>query len=258
MNLPRAKAVPVYHGVDQEDSLGYQALVDEENGRLFSIVSESFRVVQHRDLLDQVYSSVYRHPEYGSPESRVMLYNGGARMKATLTFPEVQVPIGDNGDLINPQITIRNGYDGNWALSILFGAFRLVCSNGLVIGEKALQYRKEHVHDVGEIWRMDSLSVAMDQFSRVKDIWKGWADTILTQDQAKEKVGRMQFTPNEEKDLLQEVEVSSGESLDDPKMKVITAWILFNLVCQYATHRVQSEQRRMQIESRARRMDWGR
>ena len=35
---------------------------------------------------------------------------------------------------MHPEIIIKNSYDGSLQVHILAGAFRLVCSNGLIIG----------------------------------------------------------------------------------------------------------------------------
>jgi hypothetical protein len=61
------------------------------------------------------------------------MFSNGARTTWTWTIPDVKVKI-KKGDELNPQITIRNSYDGSYQLGILSGAFRLICSNGLMLG----------------------------------------------------------------------------------------------------------------------------
>ena len=44
------------------------------------------------------------------------------------------------GDMMNPEIIIKNSYDGTSQVHILSGAFRLVCSNGMIIGTTIDKY----------------------------------------------------------------------------------------------------------------------
>ena len=47
-------------------------------------------------------------------------------------------------DMLNPEIIIKNSYDGSLQVHILAGAFRLVCSNGMVIGITLGQKNYKH------------------------------------------------------------------------------------------------------------------
>ena len=61
------------------------------------------------------------------------MFGNGARVRYKYRFPDTKVEVEKN-DFVNPEIIINNSYDGTSEVSAMGGAFRLVCSNGLVIG----------------------------------------------------------------------------------------------------------------------------
>ena len=73
------------------------------------------------------------------------MFGDGARTKYTYVFPNTRVKVAKD-DYVNPEIVINNSYDGSSAVGVLGGAFRLVCSNGLVIG--FLLGQTKNVHSV--------------------------------------------------------------------------------------------------------------
>jgi len=46
-----------------------------------------------------------------------------------------------------PEVIVRNSFDGNSAYRIMLGIYRLVCSNGLMVGKTYQEYRIRHVGD---------------------------------------------------------------------------------------------------------------
>jgi hypothetical protein len=73
------------------------------------------------------------------------MFGDGARTKWVWRFPKMKVKI-DKDDYVNPEIIIKNSYDGTTVVDVMGGAFRMVCSNGMVIG--FLLGRKRNVHNV--------------------------------------------------------------------------------------------------------------
>ena len=48
------------------------------------------------------------------------------------------------GDEMNAEVIIKNSYDGSLQVHILSGAFRLVCSNGMIIGNVVEKHNYKH------------------------------------------------------------------------------------------------------------------
>ena len=50
-----------------------------------------------------------------------------------------------------PEVFIKNSYDGSLQFQITGGIFRLVCSNGMVIGKVVSRYNYKHIGDDNEL-----------------------------------------------------------------------------------------------------------
>lgn len=225
----------------------YQAIVNPENDRTFAILSKDYTILQHEDALTKVVEDIKKNPEYGPYIQEGPFYrNEGARMETRFIFPEISIPIRE-GDMVNPQISVLNGYDGNWSFHILFGAFRVVCSNGLTIGEKVLQINQRHTVKVNQFLMEDTLNNSMHQFSMQTEIWKTWLNKTLSIEEANKKIELLNLSKKREQELRHEVEISEGEVIDG--QKILNQWIFFNILCQYATHRV-TENMRLDLSKR--------
>ena len=109
---------------------GYKFIVREDTGQILSCMTDSYKLITN----DELYSTVSPiMKECGAQHLESRTFSDGARTSWKWKFPDIKVDIGD-GDLVNPEMTIRNSYDGSLEASALAGAFRLVCSNGMVIG----------------------------------------------------------------------------------------------------------------------------
>jgi len=62
-----------------------------------------------------------------------------------ITEEQMAIVMAMENDEMIPEINIVNSYDGTVGLNILGGAFRLICSNGLVIGFIASKYTNKHI-----------------------------------------------------------------------------------------------------------------
>ena len=254
--VPTAVAVPVSF-TDQvnldgmADAEGYRAIVDPNNNNVFSILSTKYKIMQHTEVLEKVEDSIAKHPEYGTPKRMITTVNGGARLRAKYTFPDIEVPIKDSKDLVNPQLEIRNGYDGMWGFGCLFGAFRLVCSNGLVIGEAVMQFKKKHYNPAQQFLMTDMLENSLEQFSMQTELWRGWVDNVLDVKQVENTLESMQLRQKERNEIEELSETHSHATVNTPD---ISQWILFNILTQYITHHVKSVQRQVELETRLRKV----
>lgn len=240
------------HSLSQYQEISnYKTLINSESGDVFGILSKKYQLVKHEDAIEMVEEAIEKSPEYGKYDKQITFPSKGGKMHATYIFPEVEVPV-TSGDSINPKIEIFNSYDGQWRFNIIFGAFRLVCSNGLVIGEKVFQYQAKHFSTFDEMIVKKTLKESMDAFSEQTQIWKTWVNKVLAPDQYEQIMEQLPLGKKQRKEIRTEVEVSSGISLE--QQKHLTWWIFFNILCQYVSHRIKSNLRRIEIERVMRRV----
>jgi hypothetical protein len=245
----------------------YKALVNPIDQAVYTVVTDDYQLVTHESIIDSVEAELAKHPEYGSHKRTITVQPTSGKMKLEYVFPEVKTTIRRN-DTINPRWIFYNSYNGSWAVRGMFGAFRLVCSNGLIIGTKFATYRKEH-HQFGTDDAADHLaefvSRSMEAYSLQSEIWKSWVDRTLDRDHASSIVSRMGFTKSQHSRLLELPETDTGEDLlsvfgvIDPKTSeviveptrdTITAWVLYCIITQFITHKVTSITKQKRFENR--------
>ena len=217
------------------------------------IVSPGYQLVKHEDAIETVIQAIDKSPEFGKYDIETDIFGGGGKMKTKITFPDVKYNIG-KGDPINPTIDIKNSYDTGWQYEVRFGAFRLICSNGLVIGKSFAFYVKKHTQSLDQEAVQQILIKGMEEFSEQTGIWKKWADRVTTSSEYEYAMKELDLTKKEQEAVHEQVEISSNLMLDDMKTKSLSYWVFFNILSQYITHHVTSPIRKAKLESRARKI----
>jgi|TARA_Y100000034_G_C6843819_1_gene382062 hypothetical protein len=144
---------------------GYKLIVREDNNKVLSCMTDEYRTVTNKQVIDEVAKPL---KSSGALFKEARMFGDGARTKWSWTFPKTKVDIGD-GDVVNPEITIHNSYDGKWELSFMAGAFRLVCSNGLVIG--TILDSKKNRHSIYNT-NLDKIAeLIMDTVNKTTDLF---------------------------------------------------------------------------------------
>ena len=109
---------------------GHKFIVREDTGKVISCMSDNYKLVTNEQIMQKAEPVL---KEQGAVLSDVHMFGNGARVRYKYRFPDTKVEVEKN-DFVNPEIIINNSYDGTSEVSAMGGAFRLVCSNGLVIG----------------------------------------------------------------------------------------------------------------------------
>jgi len=255
MNFPQVAERPLFLSqINKMNSFvnTHKAIMNPETNHIYGILSKQYELTKHEDLLNTVRGAIDKNIEYGKATEHINFFEDGGKMRATFIFKDVEVEI-DRGDKVNPQIEVFNSYDGGWARKIFFGAFRLVCSNGLIIGEKQLEYKQKHLQVFSEKSVGQLLVTSMEKFSERKRVWESWVDRVTTPQEYEKVMTNLNLSQKDQDAIGQEVEISSNIMMDDLRTKTLSYWIFFNLLCQYLTHSIKSHLKRAQIENTMRR-----
>lgn len=84
------------------------------------------------------------------------------------------------GDLI-PEIVLTNSHDGSSAFQISAGLYRLVCSNGLTVGNDQMMVRQRHSGRIDDI--IEGVFSVIDEMPAVLETAKEWQGINLTDPQ---------------------------------------------------------------------------
>ena len=132
---------------DVKENTGYKFIVREDTNEVLSCMTDEYRMVKNVDVLNSALN-VLKDTSMKSQLSETRIFGNGARTQWKWIIKGVKVKIAKD-DYVNPEILIRNSYDGSCQVHILTGAYRILCSNGLVIGTTISQKSSRHsIHNV--------------------------------------------------------------------------------------------------------------
>jgi len=250
--FPHIVEQPVMWGYyrNMHDAADYKALVDDDTGKVFSLVSRSYQVIRHEEAIDQVEAALYTHPELGPYTFTTEFYNDGGRMRRQYTFPDIAVKI-DAGDVVNLQIHLFNSYDVTWPFIVILGALRLVCTNGLVIGNEYFLLRKRHVAPLEALNIEEQVSTAIERFEFQSMKWKAWAQHPLTEKAYYQVMSSMQFGKKASEEIGEQI-AHQAAGFDDNGIPIMSVWLFYNVLTWYITHKAVSLNHRVEMEKRLR------
>jgi len=250
-SFPEVSEVPVSWGeLNLQRADKYKAIVNPETGKVYSIASQDYKLIRHEDAVQRIESAIDKYPGLSKYRTGTEFYNDGARMRRIYRFYEIPVEI-KPGDNINPELQLFNSYDTSWPFIVILGAFRVVCSNGLVVGEKYLHLKKRHVHDFEQMNLKERVATALKRLKLQTNHWKNWTELRLTEKIYSDVIEDMKFGKKAmaviEERITQEV-----EDYTDNGILNMNLWIFFNILTWYITHRAVSLNHRVEMERRLR------
>jgi len=250
-SFPEVSEVPVSWGeINLQRADKYKAIVNPESGKVYSIVSKDYKLLRHEDAVQRIESTINENLELGKHKTDTEFYNDGARMQRIYRFYEIPVEI-KPGDTINPELQLFNSYDTSWPFIVILGAYRVVCSNGLVVGEKYLHLRKRHVYDFDQMDIKEQVATALKRLKLQTNQWKKWTDRQLTEKVYENVIKTMKFG-KKAIEVIEKRTAHETEEYTDYGFPILTLWIFYNVLTWYITHRAVSLNHRVELERRLR------
>lgn len=116
-----------------------------ENPIPVATVSQTYRLAQHHEVVDYCLSGLRSVGlETDTLKCEVGLTQLGEWMNFRAYFPSSFDYVPGDGHAIGLRLECFNSVDGSSRLQILFGWYRFICSNGLVIGETKAELKDVH------------------------------------------------------------------------------------------------------------------
>ena len=134
---------------------GYKFIMREDTGKILSCMTNDYKLVTNQEIIDAAEPILKEH---NAQLKEAVSFGNGQQTTWKWIIPDVKIEI-SKGDLMSPEIIIKNSYDGSLQVHILSGAFRLVCSNGMIIGNVIEKYN--YKHNIGNI-NLDNLDESIE------------------------------------------------------------------------------------------------
>lgn len=119
---------------------GKKAVLRGDNNHVLGVVSDNYTLLPHGDVIEAFRAALSTYDF----EERIQVAKGGAHLFATYKLNAIKVEVRPD-DIVSLQFVVKNSYDGSATLQIMLGAYRLVCSNGMVVGKQFFNFSQKHV-----------------------------------------------------------------------------------------------------------------
>lgn len=233
ITVPLTQAFPELGQVKEFRSK--KCIFNHDRTKLFNVVSTKYAAIDHAHAVDTIASAL--EEAFGEKaECNVRSLASGARIRAEFKLPFINPIEIRKNDLVNLTLVVRNAHDGMWKFSAMLGAFRLVCSNGMMIGQKFGSVSGKHFPQMGRPDNFaERLKGMIARGALLQDVWREWEDTPIKFEQAKEMLeGKFP-----DKYLARVLDSSHF-----PRSK----WALYNDLTAFATHDTRSVNRRIEFD----------
>ena len=251
VSFPEVCETPVSWGeINLQRTEKYKAIVNPATDKVYAIVSKDYKLIRHEDAVWKIERIIDDYPDLGNYKTKTRFYNGGGRMCSTYRFYEKSIKI-KSGDSVNPQLLLFNSYDTSWPFVVILGAFRIFCSNGLVIGEKYMHLRKRHVYDFNQMDIDKVVSTALKRLKLQTNQWKKWTSRELTVKTYGKVMKTMKFGKKSVAEIENRISREASGVTDD-KFPVLSLWIFYNILTWFITHRAVSLNHQVEMEKRLR------
>ena len=123
---------------DSHLSTEHKFIVREDTEQVLSCMSNEYKLVTNQEVFEKS-SEVIKEFEGTLTETKI--FGNGARARWRYRFPQT-IKVGE--DDMHPEIIMGNSYDGTSQVYMMMGAYRLVCSNGMIIGVTFGKFNNRH------------------------------------------------------------------------------------------------------------------
>jgi len=151
---------------------GYRAIVDVERGRVLSVVSDQYRLVENSEALAlgrACFEQVFKRSA-----DTMSLFN--IVQPTTRSFCHVdyleQVPPTAKAAEWRPFLRITNSYNRTFPLRFDVGSCRGMCTNGMIFGKRSIEFR--YPHTSREIKRTAVFRSSFTSIDALQSEFDGW------------------------------------------------------------------------------------
>ena len=161
------------------------ALCNALTGDMLGICSKSYKVVTHREMIDNQRMIIARSGlDISDIQEQIVLDAKGSKCYVTHVLPnhEITTPDGDTAAL---SFLGTNSYDGTFSFVLSVGARQSACMNGQVFTSGASTvYKSKHHQQLDIRFAASVVGNSVKILEDQQELWAAWHKTKVTQEQA--------------------------------------------------------------------------
>ena len=215
------------------------AIIRNDTEDIVGIVSDSYNEIEYRPAFDAASKALDKVG--GLHMKKLEVSPNGSRMFAHFE-QEMEAEV-VKGDIVKPTLILTNSLDGSTKFGFMLGAFRLVCSNGLMAGVSAMNISVKHTAnlDIDEVAHRGE--DALDLFTKkTLPLWSRMNEIkYATQYYIDEMLSLKNIIPQKMTERVAELANNKQES---------SIWEVYNHYTYHLTHEYNgSVDRRMELST---------
>ena len=217
---------PVIYDTPKGDiDTGYKLILNKDTHNIISCVTDNYKLISNKEVMDVALPILKKK---GGTLTEAKSFNE-ARTMWKFRFKDTKVKI-DKGDYVNPEVIIKNSYDGSTEVQAMGCAYRLICSNGMIVGYTVNKKSARHV-----VWNQNNNidSIVTNVIESVRKIFDSEFPLMVNTEINKNDIIRtMKLFPTQ---------AISSFTQHVLKKELKTYWDLFNAATWTATHAMKRD-----------------
>lgn len=140
-------------------------------------LSDKYKFIPTIDIVDALAAQGFTPAKVMENRVRLEAKRGFAKHMIRFRNSDILPQVGD----LVPEIVLTNSHDGTSAFQISAGMYRLVCSNGLTVGDDQMSVRQRHSGQVDDV--LEGVFSVVDEFPEIARTAREWQGIQLTDTQ---------------------------------------------------------------------------
>lgn len=215
---------------DNNENGKWNAVTNDATGEIIAIHKDKYRLHKNEDVFGAFDTALASSnlDLAGLIVTDELAYNGGRAVRS-YRMPAHKVDIGEN-DPVNLMLQVQNSYDGSRRFGMDFGAFRVLCSNGLVIGENMCAVKAKHTDGLDINSVTNHLNDAIEVFQQSNGQWSQWQETPCPDGIPQSVIGNIGGVSDTAKERILDHYHHEAQNLGR------NIWVLYNSLTWWSTH----------------------
>ena len=210
---------------------GFQAVVRKDTNKILKVHGSRYTLIKNEDVFGSVDKILRKTEGLDTDGMRVVdqtAYAGGRTIRSYV-FPAHEIKIND-GDVTQLRVNVINSYDGSTNLRICMGGYRIVCANGMIIGDSIGNYTNRHSSGFSSPEITNRMASTLNNFFQVGEQWKHGANTPCSNLQAQAVINKLAGESDSLRSDLADFWLDEKHKLGG------SMWALFNALTFWSTH----------------------
>jgi hypothetical protein len=156
-------------------------------------------------------------------------------------------------DIIYPTVYAYNSFDRAFKYSLDFGIMRIICTNGMMVGERFARFVMRHTTGLDVEKSIKILAQGFDIYEQQLGVWKQWQKVIMNFKDFENIVTALKFSNKALEELKELKEAGTGVNYAEIQKNKVSKWLAYCLLTQFVTHNIKSQMQRISYDQQVRR-----